>query len=89
MDATPIDIFTAAIGTLTAAGVLFLAYDVRALNRKFDRLEGTRQRGGNSAERARERTRAPRDPVGRQAGRSSAAGDPVHQLIDGGDPQLA
>ena len=40
MDATPIELFTAAIGTLTAAGVLFLAYDVRALNRKFDRLEG-------------------------------------------------
>ena len=37
MDATPIELFTAAIGTLTAAGVLFLAYDVRTLNRKFDR----------------------------------------------------
>ena len=40
MDATPIELFTAAIGTITAAGVLFLAYDLRALNRKFDRLEG-------------------------------------------------
>ena len=39
MDATPIELFTAALGTITAAGVLFLAYDVRALNRKFDRLE--------------------------------------------------
>ena len=38
MDATPIELFTAAIATITAAGVLFLAYDVRALNRKFDRL---------------------------------------------------
>ena len=40
MDATLIELFTAAIGTLTAAGVLFLAYDLRALHRKFDRLEG-------------------------------------------------
>ena len=40
VDATPIELFTAAIGTITAAGVLYLAYDLRALNRKFDRLEG-------------------------------------------------
>ena len=39
MDATPIEFFTAAIATITAAGVLFLTYDVRALNGKFDRLE--------------------------------------------------
>ena len=40
MDATPIELFTAAVGTITAAGVLFLACDLRALNRKFDRLDG-------------------------------------------------
>ena len=40
MDATAIEQFTAAIGTITAVGVLMVAYDVRELNRKFDRLEG-------------------------------------------------
>ena len=40
MDATGIEIFTAGIATLTAIGVLFLAYDVRQLNRKFDGLNG-------------------------------------------------
>ena len=40
MDATAIEQFTVAIGTITAVGVLVVAYDVRARNRKFDRLEG-------------------------------------------------
>ena len=40
MDASAIELFTAAIATITAVGVLVLSYDVRELNRKFDRLKG-------------------------------------------------
>ncbi len=52
MEATPIEFFTAAIGTITAAGVLFLAYDMRALNRKFDRLVEGRVNAVETAQNA-------------------------------------
>ena len=40
MDASAIELFTAAIATITGVGVLVLSYDVRELNRKFDRFKG-------------------------------------------------
>lgn len=35
-----VELLTLALQALTAAGVLFLAYDLRRLNGKFDRLTG-------------------------------------------------